>query len=56
MALQVIVEGTVTEYRGDQSFVRRAGEVVTIPEGSTHSAENKGTAPAIYVEINIYPK
>jgi quercetin dioxygenase-like cupin family protein len=56
MALQVILEGIVTEYRGDQTFIRSAGEVVTIPAGSTHSAENKGTAPAIYVEINIFPQ
>lgn len=55
-AVQVILQGTFTEYRGDQSFIRSAGDVVTLPEGLTHAAENTGTAPAIYVEINIFPK
>lgn len=55
-ALQVILQGTVTEYRGDQSFVRTEGDVFTIPEGVTHATENTGTTAAVYIEVNIFPE
>ena len=49
----VIVQGQLTERRGDAVRVLKAGDVATVAEGATHANENAGADPLIYVEINI---
>lgn len=49
----VIVQGQLTERRGDTVRLLKAGDVATVAEGATHANENAGTEPLIYVEINI---
>jgi mannose-6-phosphate isomerase-like protein (cupin superfamily) len=48
----VILEGALTEVRGNERHEYRAGDVVTVAEGVTHHAENYGTVPVIYIELN----
>jgi quercetin dioxygenase-like cupin family protein len=48
-----IVQGQLTEHRGDVVHVYKAGDVITVAEGATHANENAGTVPLIYVEVNI---
>jgi quercetin dioxygenase-like cupin family protein len=49
----VIVQGQLTERRGEAVRVLKAGDVATVAEGATHANENAGTENLIYVEINI---
>jgi quercetin dioxygenase-like cupin family protein len=49
----VIVQGQLTERRGETVRILKAGDVATVAEGATHANENAGSAPLIYVEINI---
>jgi quercetin dioxygenase-like cupin family protein len=49
----VIVQGELTERRGEVARVLKKGDVATVAEGATHANENAGTEPLIYVEINI---
>jgi quercetin dioxygenase-like cupin family protein len=49
----VIVQGQLTERRGEVARVLKKGDVATVAEGATHANENAGTEPLIYVEINI---
>jgi quercetin dioxygenase-like cupin family protein len=49
----VIVQGQLTERRGETVRVLKAGDVATVAEGATHANENAGSEPLIYVEINI---
>jgi quercetin dioxygenase-like cupin family protein len=49
----VIVQGQLTERRGETARVLKAGDVATVAEGATHANENAGSEPLIYVEINI---
>ena len=48
----VLVQGILTEHRGEVSREYEAGAVGTVAEGVTHWAENKGSIPVIYVETN----
>jgi quercetin dioxygenase-like cupin family protein len=48
-----IVQGELTEHRGDVVHVYKAGDVITVAEGTTHANENAGKQPLIYVEVNI---
>jgi quercetin dioxygenase-like cupin family protein len=56
IAIQVVLQGTALEHRGDQLLAHNAGDVYSVPEGAEHWFENKGTVPMIYVEMNIRPK
>ena len=49
----VIVQGQLTERRGETVRVLKAGDVATVAEGATHANENAGSEPLIYVEVNI---
>jgi quercetin dioxygenase-like cupin family protein len=49
----VIVQGQLTERRGETVRVLKAGDVATVSEGATHANENAGSDPLVYVEINI---
>jgi len=49
----VMVQGRMTEYRGSVAREYGPGDVVVVPAGATHRAENKGTTPVIYIETNI---
>ena len=51
-SLLVVVQGTLTEVRGAAVHEYHSGDVVTVAEGATHHAENHGTVPLVYVEIN----
>lgn len=48
----VMVQGVLTDVRGGARREYRAGDVVTVAEGVTHHAENHGTVPVVYVELN----
>lgn len=48
----VMVQGVLTDVRGASRKEYRAGDVVTVAEGVTHHAENHGTEPVVYVEMN----
>ena len=49
----VIVQGQLTERRGESVRVLKAGDVATVAEGATHANENADAEPLIYVEVNI---
>jgi mannose-6-phosphate isomerase-like protein (cupin superfamily) len=34
----------------------KVGDVIQVSEGTTHHAENYGTVPAVYIEINTTAK
>ena len=55
ISVQIIMEGTAVEHRGDQVLTHNTGEVYSVPEGSQHWFENMGTVPMTYVEVNIRP-
>jgi quercetin dioxygenase-like cupin family protein len=48
-----VVQGQLTEHRGTQVHVYKAGDVITVSEGTTHANENAGQDTLIYVEVNI---
>jgi quercetin dioxygenase-like cupin family protein len=48
----VVVQGSLTDVRGGAKRRYGPGDVVTVAEGVTHHAENHGTAPVVYVELN----
>jgi quercetin dioxygenase-like cupin family protein len=48
----VMVQGVLTDVRGASRKEYRTGDVVTVAEGVTHHAENHGTVPVVYVELN----
>ena len=52
----VMVQGVLTDVRGASKREYRAGDVVTVAEGVTHHAENHGTVPVVYVELNATAK
>jgi quercetin dioxygenase-like cupin family protein len=51
-SLLVVIQGTLTEVRGAATHEYHPGDVVAVSEGATHHAENHGTVPLVYVEIN----
>jgi len=55
-SLIVMVQGTLTEVRGTAKTEYKAGDVIPVAEGTTHHAENYGTVPVIYVEVNTTAK
>ena len=55
-SLLVVVQGTLTEVRGNVRHDYKPGDVIAVGEGVTHHAENRGTVPVIYVEINTTKK
>ena len=55
-SILVMVQGSLTEVRGNVRHEYAAGDVVAVAEGVTHHAENHGTVPIIYVEINTTAK
>jgi quercetin dioxygenase-like cupin family protein len=48
-----VVQGELTEHRGDVVHLYKAGDVITVAEGTTHANENAGKGTLIYVEVNI---
>jgi len=52
----VMVQGVLTDVRGTSKRDYRTGDVVTVAEGVTHHAENHGTVPVVYVELNATAK
>jgi quercetin dioxygenase-like cupin family protein len=55
-SLLIMIEGTLTEVRGRVRHVYKPGDVVQVSEGTTHHAENYGTVPVVYIEINTTAK
>jgi len=55
-SIVIMLEGTLTDVRGDAKKDYKAGDVFTIPEGTTHHVENSGTVPVVYIEIKTSPK
>ena len=48
-----VVQGRLTEHRGTEVHVYKAGDVISVAEGTTHANENAGPETLIYVEVNI---
>ena len=48
-----VVQGQLTEHRGSEVHVYKAGDVISVAEGTTHANENAGQDTLIYVEVNI---
>jgi quercetin dioxygenase-like cupin family protein len=55
-SIVIMLEGTLTDVRGDAKKEYKLGDVFTVSEGTTHHAENYGTVPVVYIEINTSPK
>ena len=55
-SLLVMVQGALTEVRGSVKHEYKVGDVIQVSEGTTHHAENYGTVPAVYIEINTTAK
>jgi quercetin dioxygenase-like cupin family protein len=52
----IMLQGSIVDVRGTAKKEYTVGDVFTVPEGTTHYAENHGTMPAVYVEINTTKK
>ena len=52
-SLIIVVQGYLTEHRGNVVHAYGPGDVITVAEGTTHANENAGPDPLIYVEVNI---
>ena len=52
----VMLEGALTEVRGEVKHEYKTGDVVAVAEGVTHHAENFGTVPAVYIEVSTTTK
>ena len=48
-----VVQGRLTERRGEVVNVYKAGDVIMVSEGTSHANENAGPDTLIYVEVNI---
>jgi quercetin dioxygenase-like cupin family protein len=55
-SLLIVVQGSLTEVRGAATREYHVGDVVAVAEGVTHHAENHGTVPVVYVELNATAK
>jgi len=55
-SIVVLVQGALTEVRGDTKHQYKPGDVITVAEGVTHHAENPGSVPVVYIEINTTAK
>lgn len=55
-SLLIMVQGALTEVRGSGKHEYKTGDVIQVSEGTTHHAENYGTIPAVYIEINTTAK
>ena len=55
-SLLIMVQGALTEVRGTARHEYKTGDVIQVSEGVTHHAENYGTLPAVYIEINTTAK
>jgi quercetin dioxygenase-like cupin family protein len=55
-SLLIMVQGALTEVRGIERHEYKTGDVIKVSEGVTHHAENYGTVPAVYIEINTTAK
>ena len=55
-SLLIMVQGSLTEVRGTTKHEYKPGDVIKVSEGTTHHAENYGTVPAVYIEINTTAK
>jgi quercetin dioxygenase-like cupin family protein len=55
-SLLIMVQGALTEVRGATKHEYKPGDVIKVSEGTTHHAENYGTVPAVYIEINTTAK
>ena len=55
-SLLIMVQGALTEVRGTTKHEYKLGDVIQVSEGTTHHAENYGTVPAVYIEINTTAK
>ena len=52
-SITTVVQGHLTEHRGNAVHVYGPGDVITVAEGTTHANENAGPDTLIYVEVNI---
>lgn len=55
-SLLIMIQGTLTEVRGSARHEYKPGDVVQVSEGITHHAENYGSVPVVYIEINTTAK
>jgi quercetin dioxygenase-like cupin family protein len=55
-SVMYMVEGTATERRGDSVIEHHPGEGFRIGKDTPHSMENRTSARAAYVEVDVYKK
>jgi quercetin dioxygenase-like cupin family protein len=53
-SIEYIVQGTVIEYRDGKAKEYGPGEFITADKATTHGWENKGTAPAILMPVDVF--
>ena len=53
VAIITVVQGNLTESRGETKRVHGPGSVIRVSEGTTHANENAGPETLVYVEVNI---
>lgn len=49
-----VLQGTITEHRGDVTKEYGAGDTWTETKETTHWIENKGTTPAVLIPVDIF--
>jgi quercetin dioxygenase-like cupin family protein len=49
-----VLQGTVTEHRGDKANDYRVGEMFWSDKNTTHWLENKGAAPALLIVADVF--
>ena len=52
-SIVTVVQGNLTESRGNTKRVYGPGSVIMVSEGTTHANENVGPETLVYVEVNI---
>lgn len=55
-SILIMLQGAMTEVRGTVKHEYKAGDLFAVAEGVTHHAENHGSVPAVYIEINTTAK
>lgn len=53
-AIEYVLSGTATEYRGDQQIAHKSGDVVVTDHTVEHWWRNTGTEPLVLLATDIY--
>ena len=53
-AVEYVLSGSATEFRGDAEKPYKAGDAVLADKGTTHWWRNDGTEPAVFIAVDIF--